>query len=64
LADVTDVNLRETLRKRIAALIALTFTGVLKQLYLAHPDLCPAELRDSLRPLGELDWPILPIGGA
>jgi len=57
LEAVSDVELASTLRKRLSALMALTWTGVLKQLYFEHPELCPAELRESLRPT-VADWPI------
>jgi hypothetical protein len=47
-------------KRRIATLMALLGTGVVRQIYKEHPDLCPDELKKTLaydlRP--EAEWPL------
>jgi hypothetical protein len=47
-------------KKRIATLVALLGTGVMRQIYKEHPDLCPTALRETLdlKIAPELEWPL------
>jgi hypothetical protein len=47
-------------KKRIGMLIALLGTGVMRQVYKEHPDLCPSGLRETLdlKIAPELEWPL------
>jgi hypothetical protein len=47
-------------KKRIATLVALLGTGIMRQIHKEHPDLCPAALRETLdlKIAPELEWPL------
>ena len=47
-------------KKRIATLIALLGTGVVRQIHKEHPDLCPTALRETLdlKIAPGLEWPL------
>jgi hypothetical protein len=47
-------------KKRIATLVALLGTGIMRQIHKEHPDLCPTALRETLdlKIAPELEWPL------